>query len=148
VVGGECVVNGTLNSQPWPRLWHNLRASAQTDLANLFPAHVVCKWLGNTAAIAANHYLQVTDAHFDLARQWSGAAYKIGLLSPYSHLVRRHRKRHTSGTVCGTAELRKYSVLYGALKRKLWKSRMFRMTLQDAAFWCKTKKWAVQDSNL
>jgi len=53
--------------QPWPRLWHNLRASAQTDLANLFPAHVVCEWLGNTTAIAANHYLQVTDAHYEAA---------------------------------------------------------------------------------
>lgn len=34
--------------QPWPRLWHNLRASAQTDLANRIPSHVVCSWLGNT----------------------------------------------------------------------------------------------------
>ncbi|MEJ5275771.1 MAG: tyrosine-type recombinase/integrase [Thermogemmata sp.] len=58
--------------RPWPRLWHNLRASAQTDLANTFPDHVVCEWLGNTAAVAQDHYLQVTDAHFDLARQWGG----------------------------------------------------------------------------
>ena len=53
--------------QPWPRLFHNLRASAQTDLANRFPIHVVCEWLGNTAGIAAEHYLQVTDAHFAAA---------------------------------------------------------------------------------
>ncbi len=52
---------------PWPRLWHNLRASAQTDLANLFPAHVVCEWLGNTEGVARDHYLRVTDAHFELA---------------------------------------------------------------------------------
>jgi integrase len=43
--------------RPWPRLWHNLRSSAQTDLANRFPAHVVCEWLGNTKAVAQDHYL-------------------------------------------------------------------------------------------
>ena len=53
--------------KPWPRLWHNLRASAQTDLANRFPIHVVCEWLGNTKAVAQEHYLQVTDAHFERA---------------------------------------------------------------------------------
>ncbi len=53
--------------KPWPRLWHNLRASAQTDLANRFPIHVVCVWLGNTKAVAQEHYLQVTDEHFAAA---------------------------------------------------------------------------------
>lgn len=53
--------------RPWPRLWHNLRSSAQTDLANRFPAHVVCEWLGNTQAVAREHYLQVTPEHFQQA---------------------------------------------------------------------------------
>lgn len=53
--------------KPWPRLFHNLRASAQTDLASRFPIHVVCEWLGNTEAIAQEHYLKVTDADFDAA---------------------------------------------------------------------------------
>jgi hypothetical protein len=49
---------------PWPRLFHNLRASRQTELTDRFPLHVVCKWLGNSAPIADKHYLQVTDAHY------------------------------------------------------------------------------------
>ena len=49
---------------PWPRLFHNLRATRQTELAECFPAHVVCAWIGNTERVAQNHYLQVTDAHF------------------------------------------------------------------------------------
>lgn len=53
--------------RPWPRLWHNLRSSAQTDLANRFPAHVVCDWLGNNRQVALAHYLQVTDEHYALA---------------------------------------------------------------------------------
>ncbi len=50
--------------EPWPKLWHNLRASAETDLAERFPMHVVCKWLGHGRLIAQEHYLQVTDDHF------------------------------------------------------------------------------------
>ena len=26
---------------PWPRLWHNLRATRQTELTEVFPAHFV-----------------------------------------------------------------------------------------------------------
>jgi len=50
--------------QPWERLFHNLRASRETELTEDYPLHVVCNWVGNSAIIAAKHYLQVTDAHF------------------------------------------------------------------------------------
>lgn len=49
---------------PWPRLFHNLRATRQTELAESYPIHVVCSWLGNSQAVAQEHYLQITDAHF------------------------------------------------------------------------------------
>lgn len=49
---------------PWPRIFHNLRSSRQTELAERFPSHVVCAWLGNSEDIAREHYLQVTDEHF------------------------------------------------------------------------------------
>jgi len=52
---------------PWPRLFHNLRSTRQTELAESFPSHVVCAWIGNTERVAQNHYLQVTDAHFERA---------------------------------------------------------------------------------
>jgi integrase len=57
---------------PWPRLFHNLRATRQTELAARFPLHVVCYWLGNKQAIAQDHYLQVTEADFQRAAE-SGA---------------------------------------------------------------------------
>jgi integrase len=44
--------------KPWPKLFHNLRASRETELAAEYPIHVVCEWIGNTAAIAAKHYLE------------------------------------------------------------------------------------------
>jgi integrase len=52
---------------PWPRLFHNLRSSRQTELQEKFPMHVVCAWLGNSPDIAREHYLQTTDEHFELA---------------------------------------------------------------------------------
>lgn len=53
--------------KPWPRLFHNLRASAACDWVERFPNHVVAGWLGHSPLIAAQHYLQTRDAHFDLA---------------------------------------------------------------------------------
>lgn len=49
---------------PWPRLWHNLRASRQIDLARDYPAHVVCDWIGNSEAVAQKHYLRTTEDDF------------------------------------------------------------------------------------
>ncbi|MEQ9454363.1 MAG: tyrosine-type recombinase/integrase [Phycisphaeraceae bacterium] len=54
---------------PWPKIWHQLRSTRQTELADSFPAHVVTAWLGNSQAVANEHYLQVTDDHFDKAAQ-------------------------------------------------------------------------------
>ncbi len=56
----------------WTKPFHNLRASRQTELAAQHPIHVVCEWIGNSAAIAQAHYLQVTDGDFDRAAK-SGA---------------------------------------------------------------------------
>ena len=55
--------------EPWPKLFQNLRATRETELAESYPMHVVCAWIGNTQAIAAKHYLQVTDEHFQKAAQ-------------------------------------------------------------------------------
>lgn len=54
---------------PWPKPFHNLRSTRETELAEIFPIHVVCAWLGNSRAVAQDHYLQVTEAHFARALQ-------------------------------------------------------------------------------
>jgi integrase len=53
--------------EPWPKLFQNLRSTRQTELAEIFPSHVVCAWLGNSEKIAMGHYLQVTANHFEKA---------------------------------------------------------------------------------
>jgi integrase len=55
--------------QPWERLFQNLRATRETELANEYPLHVVTAWMGNTEKVASKHYLQVTDAHFEQAQR-------------------------------------------------------------------------------
>ncbi len=47
----------------WPKPFHNLRSSRQTELAEEYPIQCVCAWLGNSITVAREHYLQVTDAH-------------------------------------------------------------------------------------
>ncbi len=51
----------------WPKLFVNLRSTRETELVEVFPVHVVTRWLGNSPNVAARHYLQVTDAHYDRA---------------------------------------------------------------------------------
>lgn len=59
---------------PWPRLFHNLRASRETELVESYPVQVVTSWLGNTPRIAMKHYLMTTDEHFAAAVQGKGEA--------------------------------------------------------------------------
>jgi integrase len=55
----------------WPRVFHNLRSSRQTELEERFPRKTVCEWMGNSEQIADQHYLQVRDEHF---RKATGAS--------------------------------------------------------------------------
>jgi integrase len=60
--------------KPWPKLFQNLRASRETELAEQHPMHVVCAWIGNTERIAAKHYLQVRDSDFERAAESAAGA--------------------------------------------------------------------------
>jgi integrase len=72
---------------PWEKVFHNLRATRQTELAAEFPLHVVCAWIGNQQAVAMEHYLQVTDTDFQRAAK-SGAA---ALQNPVQQAAARDR---------------------------------------------------------
>jgi len=54
---------------PWPRLWQNLRSSRQSELCEQFPEYVVCAWIGNSKAVAREHYLQILPEHFERATE-------------------------------------------------------------------------------
>lgn len=59
---------------PWPRLFHNLRASRETELVEKYPVQVVTDWLGNTPNVALRHYLMTTSEHFEAAVKGDEAA--------------------------------------------------------------------------
>jgi integrase len=52
---------------PWPKLFQNMRSTRETELAQAYPLHVVTAWIGNSARVAMQHYLQITDADFKKA---------------------------------------------------------------------------------
>lgn len=58
---------------PWPRVFHSLRASHESDLAQNFPLATVTKWLGNTPSVALRHYVDPTDSEFVKASDWTPA---------------------------------------------------------------------------
>ena len=62
-----CRIIGRAKIKPWPKLFQNLRSTRETELAETYPLHVVCAWIGNSQPVAAKHYLQVTDEHFSSA---------------------------------------------------------------------------------
>src|SRR5262249_61829280 len=53
--------------EAWPRLFHNLRSSRETELLDSFPVHVVALWMGHDAKVSLKHYAQTTEDHFDRA---------------------------------------------------------------------------------
>jgi len=53
--------------KPWPKLFHNLRASRQTELLAEFPVKDVCEWIGNSQPVAMKHYAMATDDSFQRA---------------------------------------------------------------------------------
>ncbi len=53
--------------EAWPRLFHNMRATRQTELLADFPLPDVCDWLGNSQAVAMKHYAMATSDSFQRA---------------------------------------------------------------------------------
>jgi integrase len=61
----------------WPRLFHNLRANAFTDLCDRNSMPQVCKWLGNSVRVGEKHYLIIRKKDYRHG-QWSPAQPTAG----------------------------------------------------------------------
>lgn len=72
--------------KPWPRLFHNMRASCATDWIAEYPVADVSNWLGHSATIGAAHYWQPRDANMDRA---AGLAPGQAATNPATH-ARQH----------------------------------------------------------
>ncbi len=76
--------------KPWPRLFHNMRASRATEWAAQYPARDVAAWLGHSPLIAAQHYLQAQDVYMDLAAGAGEAAANPATQARPSDVTRHH----------------------------------------------------------
>lgn len=119
--------------ESWPKLWQNLRSTRETELAERFPLHVVCKWIGNTQPVAAKHYLQVTDEHFRLAVESDVESDAVK--------ASEGGNRRNSPTLRPAAS--------GRTKMKNPRpARGLRKSMRDGAAGCSTSECPGEDSNL
>lgn len=58
--------------KPWPKLFHAMRASFVTELAQQWPAHIVAEWAGHTPAVALKHYTMAVEGDFKKAIEQTG----------------------------------------------------------------------------
>ena len=73
--------------------------------------HVVCAWIGNSAAVAAKHYLQVTDEHFEQgAMVPKSAAQNPAQQKPETQEMNRNRSQQemTNPGFSGVCETVRY----------------------------------------
>jgi integrase len=102
--------------KPWPKLWQNLRSTRETELAETYPIHVVCQWIGNSQAVAAKHYLQVTDEHFRAAVEGpKGAAQNPAQQAQESGRKPSQQKQENPGFsgVCDGVQLHAHGLVGG-----------------------------------
>jgi len=76
---------------PWEKPFANCRSTRETELAERFPLHVVCAWIGNSQPVAAKHYLQVTEDHFQRAL---GSAETVTQNATYPAHVKGGKAQH------------------------------------------------------
>ena len=52
---------------PWPRIFHALRGSCESELVQEFPITTISKWLGHSVKVASEHYVSVTESDYEKA---------------------------------------------------------------------------------
>lgn len=103
----------------WPKLFQNLHSTRQTELAEEFPSHVVCQWIGNSQNVAAKHYLQVTDDHYSKATQKATqhASKQLGT-APHSENQNEEKPgKHCKSSVSGLSKVAETGLEQGASNR-------------------------------
>jgi len=123
--------------EPWPKLFQNCRSTRETELFKMTGGNVkaVCSWIGNSPAVAMQHYAQVTEA--DLQE-----AAKMTVLDDAEKTVQK--------SVLTTAEQSRIESHESNMDGEI--SPCYCETNDNYATPCegvqKGEKWAIQDSNL
>ncbi len=70
---------------PWPKTFHNLRASCETEWMRSYPLHVACSWTGNSPVVALTHYARI------IAEDQEGLARRDVISGPGESQNPKHR---------------------------------------------------------
>ena len=69
--------------EPWEKLFQNMRATRETELAEKYPLQCVVSWIGNSQKVAMRSYLQVTEQH--MRRAAGGHSGELTGAAPYTN---------------------------------------------------------------
>lgn len=116
----------------WPKLFQNLRASRETELLAEYPAKDVVAWLGNSVAVAMEHYAMETDEAFQRAMREGATRTKA------------HQNAHQSDAVSG---------ILGDSSSETVHEKTAETIVNDGASGFVSvgdndQRWAIQNSNL
>ena len=65
VRGKSSVILRKAGVEQWERIWHNLRATRDTELSAVLPAHEVARLMGNSVKVSEEHYKMINPENFD-----------------------------------------------------------------------------------
>ena len=122
---------------PWPRLFQNLRASRETELMREYDLATVCKWIGNSPAVAAKHYAMSVDLDADFRRAAGCQDGAAGAVQAQQKAQQSAASSDGQGVTDG-----------GSPNENAPESRGEDERCQPTATADKTGAWAIQDSNL
>jgi integrase len=86
--------------KPWPKPFHAMRASFETELVEMVPVQTAAAWLGNSPKIAMKHYLRVMPEHAEKARNTSFGGYVKSYAESYVNATQNPTQRATA-MFCG-----------------------------------------------
>ncbi len=119
----------------WPKLFHNLRASRESELMRDYDLATVCKWIGHSPAVAAKHYAVSVDLNGDFRRA-------AGIAEPGA--VEAQRNAQQSAAVSNCQQMSED----GADNEKAPENRGFDVSCHVPAKPDFAAGWALQGSNL
>lgn len=123
---------------PWPRLFQNLRASRETELMRDYDLATVCKWIGNSPAVAAKHYAMSVDLDADFRRAAGKNVDTTNTAAPAQQNAQQSAAAMNSQEKNST----------GSINDKAPENRGFVDPCLTSASADATGGWAIQDSNL
>jgi len=120
----------------WPRLFQNLRASRESELMREYDLATVCRWIGNSPAVAARHYATSVDLDSDFRRAAG--------LAPAPAAVEAQQKAQQSAAEQGCQQ---ETAVRPDFAQPLGDAGLVN-SRQSLSFAGKSGEWALQDSNL